>query len=634
MADQQPRKKIFDFALLRRVFRFAAPYKKKFYISLSMAVLLAVLAPIRPYLVQLTINNYVKGTVSATEEIHNPFIKIMVAINRYFHPATGDRHNHFIEMVITITVIQIILLLAESIIRFYFSYITAWLGQSVVKDMRVQVYNKILGLNLSQFDKTPIGTLTTRTINDIESINDIFSDGLIPIIADLLSIVSVLVVMFVVDWKLSLICLAPFPVLVVATYFFKEAVNKSFIRVRNAVAALNAFVQEHITGMHVLQAFAAEEREAAKFTKINRDHRNANIKAIFAYSVFFPVVEIVLAVSTSLLIWWAASEAHLLRATDPAAAGAMIGKMISFFLFLNLLFRPLRVIADKFNVLQMGMIAGERVFKVLDNEDFIPDSARGKFAPATIKGKIEFDKVFFAYTGERYVLKNISFTIKPGETVAIVGHTGSGKTSIISLLNRLYHIQQGSIKVDDINIEQYNLDVLRSRIGIVLQDVFLFSGSVVDNITLRNPEISRDKVIEAATLIGMHEFIMELPGGYDYNVMERGATLSLGQRQLLSFIRALLYNPSILVLDEATSSVDTESEQLIQAAIDKLIAGRTSIVIAHRLSTIRKASKIIVLDKGEIKEMGTHEELLQHNGFYARLYEMQFEKKQPAAINI
>ncbi|MEO5595418.1 MAG: ABC transporter ATP-binding protein [Chitinophagaceae bacterium] len=609
MADQ-PRKKIFDFALLKRVFRFAGPYKRKFYTSLSLAVILAVFAPIRPYLVQVTINNYVKGGMTV--------------------PA--DQRNHFVELVVTITIIQIILLLAESIVRFYFSYITSWLGQNVIKDMRVQVYNKILGLNLSQFDKTPIGTLTTRTINDIESINDIFSDGLIPIIADLLSIISVLVVMFAVDWKLSLICLAPFPVLIVATYFFKEAVNKSFIRVRNAVAALNAFVQEHITGMHVLQAFAAEGREAAKFTRINRDHRNANIKAIFAYSVFFPVVEIVLAISTSLLIWWAASEAHLLKHTNPAAAGEMIGKMISFFLFLNLLFRPLRVIADKFNVLQMGMIAGERVFKVLDNDDFIPDDKKGVFAPATVKGKIEFDKVYFAYTDDRYVLKNISFTVAPGETLAIVGHTGSGKTSIISLLNRLYHIQKGAIKVDDINIEQYNLDTLRSRIGIVLQDVFLFSGSVMDNITLRNTEISREKVIEAATLIGMHDFIMELPGNYDYNVMERGATLSLGQRQLLSFIRALLYNPSVLVLDEATSSVDTSSEQLIQRAIDKLIAGRTSIVIAHRLSTIRKASKIIVLDKGEIKEIGSHNELLKNNGFYARLYEMQFEKKPIPAV--
>jgi ATP-binding cassette, subfamily B, multidrug efflux pump len=602
MPETPPRKKIFDFALLQRVFRFARPYKSRFYTSLSLSVILALLAPVRPWLVQVTINQYVKGGVAV--------------------PAA--QRNHFLEMVVTITVIQIVLLLAESIVRFYFSYITSWLGQHVVKDMRVKVYNKILGLNLSQFDKTPIGTLTTRTINDIESINDIFSDGLIPIIADMLSIISVLVVMFVVDWRLSLVCLAPFPVLIAATYFFKEAVNKSFIRVRNAVAALNAFVQEH---MHVLQAFAAEQREATKFTRINRDHRNANIKAIFAYSVFFPVVEIVLAVSTSLLIWWAARQAHLLQFSDPVAANEMAGKMISFFLFLNLLFRPLRVIADKFNVLQMGMIAGERVFKVLDNDDFIPDNAKGDYAPATVKGKVVFDHVWFAYTADRYVLKDISFTIEPGETLAIVGHTGSGKTSIISLLNRLYHIQQGAIRVDDTNIEQYNLDVLRSRIGIVLQDVFLFSGSVLDNITLRNTLISRDRVEQAARLIGMHDFIMELPGGYDYNVMERGATLSLGQRQLLSFIRALLYDPSVLVLDEATSSVDTASEQLIQQAIDKLIAGRTSIVIAHRLSTIRKASKIMVLDKGEIKELGTHEQLLKNNSFYARLYEMQFEKK-------
>ncbi len=603
MSDQPARKKVFNFALLRRVFRFAAPYKKKFYISLSLAIVLALLAPVRPYLIQVTINSYVKSGIALPV----------------------DQRNHFMEMVINITMLQIGLLLLESVVRFYFSFITSWLGQHVVKDMRVKVYNKIIGLNLSQFDKTPIGTLTTRTINDIESINDIFSDGLIPIIADLLSIISVLVVMFVVDWKLSLISLAPFPILIIATYFFKESVNKSFIKVRNAVASLNAFVQEHLTGMHVLQAFAAERREYNKFKKINKEHRNANIKAIFAYSVFFPVVEIVLAVSTSLLIWWAAGEAHLLKDTDPVSAGEMAGKMISFFLFLNLLFRPLRVIADKFNVLQMGMIASERVFKVLDNDDYIKQ--QGNYAPDTIKGKIQFDHVFFAYVDDRYVLKDINFTVMPGETVAIVGHTGSGKTSIISLLNRLYHIQSGKIKIDDVNVDDYNLDTLRSRIGIVLQDVFLFSGSVIDNITLRNPDISKEKVMEAAAMIDMHDFIMELPGGYDYNVMERGATLSLGQRQLLSFIRALLYNPSILVLDEATSSVDTGSEQLIQKAIDKLIAGRTSIVIAHRLSTIRKASKIIVLDKGEIKEMGTHDELLQRAGFYAKLYEMQFEKK-------
>jgi ATP-binding cassette subfamily B protein len=601
MSDQ-PRKKIFNFTLLRRVFRFAAPYKSKFYVSLVLAIVLAVLAPIRPYLIQLTVNDYIKGGETNPTQV-----------------------NFFIRAVILVTIWQIGLLLLETAVRFYFSFLTAWLGQNVVKDMRVKVYNKILGLNLSQFDKTPIGTLTTRTINDIESINDIFSDGLIPIIADMLSIISILIAMFVLDWRLALISLAPFPVLIVATYFFKESVNKSFIRVRNAVAQLNAFVQEHITGMHVLQAFASEGREFTKFKKINSEHRNANIRAIFAYSVFFPLVEIVLAVSTVLLIWWAASEAHLLRDTDSITAGEMAGKMISFFLFLNLLFRPLRVIADKFNVLQMGMVASERVFKVLDNDDYI--KTEGAYAPEKIAGKIQFDQVSFAYVEDRYVLKDINFTVQPGETVAIVGHTGSGKTSIISLLNRLYEVQKGQVKIDDVKIEDYRVDALRSKMGIVLQDVFLFSGSVMDNITLRNPAITREKVIAAAKMIDVHDFIMELPDGYDYNVMERGATLSLGQRQLLSFIRALLYDPSILVLDEATSSVDTESEQLIQKAIDMLIAGRTSIVIAHRLSTIRKASKIIVLDKGEIKEMGTHDELLEKGGFYSKLYEMQFEKK-------
>lgn len=586
-------KRILNFDLLRRVFHFAAPYKNKFYLSVALAIILAVITPVRPMLIQLTVDQYISHSIP--------------------------------NMVILITIIQIGLLLIETALRFIFTFITAWLGQSVVRDLRISVYQKILGLNLSQFDKTPIGTLTTRTVNDIESINDIFSDGLIPIIADLLSIVCVLTYMFYRDWQLSLVVLIPFPIMILATYYFKESVNKSFHRVRNAVAALNAFVQEHLTGMQVVQAFAAEEREFEKFKKINKEHRNANVKAIFAYSIFFPIVEIVLALSIGLIVWWTAKEALLLHQSQE-------GTVVAFILCLNLLFRPLRVIADKFNVLQMGMVASERVFKVLDNKDFIPESNEQAFAPEEgIKGEIQFEKVWFSYVGENYVLKDVSFKVNAGETVAIVGHTGSGKTTIISLMNRLYHIQKGAIRMDNVNIEDYRLDILRRNIGVVLQDVFLFSGTVMDNITLRNPDIPKEKVMEAARLIGMHDFIMKLPGGYDFNVMERGATLSLGQRQLLSFIRALLYDPSILILDEATSSVDTESEMMIQQAIDTLIKGRTSIIIAHRLSTIRKANKIIVLDKGEIKEMGTHEELLEKQGFYYKLYRLQFDQKHKVA---
>src|ERR1700761_879059 len=493
MSEEVKKKKIFEFSLLGRVFRYASPYKNRLYGSIALSILLAILAPLRPWLIQLTMNSYIRRGLS-------PELSVKEAMER---------------AIILITVVQIGLLLIETVARFYFSFITAWLGQTVVRDLRVDVYKKVLGLNLSQFDRTPIGTLTTRTINDNEAINDIFSDGLIPIIADLLSILSVLFFMFWADWRLTLVCLAPFPILMLATWLFKESVNKSFIRVRNAVAALNAFVQEHITGMQIVQAFAAERREAQKFNRINREHRNANINAIFAYSVFFPIVEIILAVSTGLLVWWGATQVmHL----PPDQAKALGGKIIAFYLYLNLLFRPLRVIADKFNVLQMGMVASERVFRVLDNDDVIRKD--GTYAPDKLKGKVEFDKVNFAYTGDRYVLKNISFKMEPGQTVAIVGHTGSGKTSIISLMNRLYHIQEGQIRIDDIPIEEYKLDALRKNIGVVLQDVFLFSGSVVDNITLRNDDIPMEKVVEAAKLIGMHDFIMRMPGCYHYNVME------------------------------------------------------------------------------------------------------------------
>lgn len=596
------KKKIFDFSVLQRIFFFVKPYKKYFYLSLLLAVFMAVAAPIRPYLIQLTVN----GSTGKVNQVPD-WVRFVLF---------GHDLSDVSRFIISVTIFQLGFILLETSIRFLFSYITAWMGQHVVKDLRVAVYKKVLGLNLRQFDQTPIGTLTTRTINDIESINEIFSDGLIPIVADLLTIIITLGTMFYMDWKLTLVCLTPFPIMIIATYYFKESVNKSFIQVRNAVAALNAFVQEHITGMQVVQAFAAEEKEANAFQEINKKHRDANIHAIFAYSVFFPVVEVVLALSMGILVWWIAD-----KSLDA-------GMLVAFILYLNQIFRPLRVIADKFNVLQMGMIAAERVLKVLDNTDELPPSPADAYKPAKIRGDIQFKEVSFSYTGNQNVLHGINFEVKAGETVALVGHTGSGKTSIISLLNRLYQIQEGEIAIDGVDISRWDTDCLRSGIGVVLQDVFLFSGTILENITLRNPAISIQQVEEAAKMIGVHDFIMQLPGGYQYNVMERGSTLSLGQRQLISFIRALLYDPAILILDEATSSIDTESELLIEKAIETLIAGRTSIVIAHRLSTIRKANQIIVLDKGELKEKGNHAELLRAGGFYARLHEMQFGKKK------
>ena len=591
--------------LLGRVFTYVRPYRLQFTCSLLLALVLSVFAPVRPYLIQLTVNE-ATGKASPIPG----WLKLFIS----------EQHlNNVLQFIVAVTIFQIVFIFIETLTRFIFSFITSWLGQAVVKDMRIQVFQRISQLNQRQFDKTPIGTLTTRTINDIESINDIFSDGLVPILADLFAIIVTLATMFYIDWKLTLISLIPFPILILATYYFKESVNKSYLRVRNAISALNAFVQEHISGMAIVQAFAAEKREAEKFDQINKEHRNANISAIFAYSVFFPVVEIILALSMAFLIWFVAD--NKLDA----------GLLVSFILYLNQIFRPLRVIADKFNVLQMGLIAAERVFKVLENEDLQPQASEGHYHPEKIKGEISFDQVSFAYNMPHYVLRDISFHINPGETVAIVGHTGSGKTSIISLINRLYEIQQGKILIDQVDIREYNIESLRRHIGVVLQDVFLFSGSIMENITLRNPDISKAEVVAAAKMIGMHDFIMQLEGNYDFAVMERGSSLSLGQRQLISFVRALLYDPSILILDEATSSIDTDSEILVQQAIDKLIKGRTSIVIAHRLSTIRKAHKIIVLDKGVIKEIGTHDALLERNGFYAKLHQMQFADQMQTA---
>lgn len=599
MSTTQP-KPIFKSSILRRVFSFVGPYRFIFWINVFLGIFLAFATPIRPYLIQATVNLAIGKSVVLPQWVN------------WVLPS--ESFQSVLQLILAISLFQVAFIIIETLFRFCFTYGMSWLGQQVIRDLRNKVYQKIMFWEMRQFDKTPIGTLTTRTINDIESINDIFSDGLIPIIADFLTIVVTLTTMFVINWQLTLICLIPFPIMLVATYFFKESVNKSFVQVRNAVAALNAFVQEHISGMQVVQAFAAEEKEMQKFDVINTHHKKANIKAIFAYSVFFPVVEVVLALSIGLIVWWVAGQ------TLDA------GLLVAFILFLNQIFRPLRMIADKFNVLQMGMVAAERVFKILDNEDITPD--QGQYAPAKIQGAIEFNKVQFAYEAPNWILNELSFKVTAGETVALVGPTGSGKTSIISILNRLYPYQAGQILLDGVAIEDYSLDRLRTSIGVVLQDVFLFSGSVYDNITLRNPSIRPEQVEAAAKMIGMHDFIMQLPGGYQYQVMERGATLSLGQRQLLSFIRALLYNPSILILDEATSSIDTESEQLIEKAIETLIQGRTSIVIAHRLSTIRKADQILVLEKGKIIEKGTHQSLMEQGGFYKALNEMQFDPKK------
>jgi ATP-binding cassette subfamily B multidrug efflux pump len=575
---------VFNVSLLKRIFQYVKPYHGIFVWSVILTILLALLAPVRPFLIKYTLDNYI---------------------------LTGKYSG-----LLTLTLVMLGLLVLQSLVQYTHTLLTNTLGQSAIRDLRINVFNHITKLRLKYFDKTPIGQLITRTVSDLETISDIFSEGLIVIIGDILQVAAILAVMFYTDWELTLVILLPMPLLMLATSIFQRAIKSAFQQVRTEVSNLNTFLQEHISGISIIQYFAREKQEYRKFKKINSRYRDANIRSNWYYSIFFPVVEIISAMSMGLLVWYGA-KSILSKPLDVTP-----GTIAEFLMYISMLFRPIRELADKFNTLQMGMVGAERVFKVLDTDEVTANE--GVHAPEKMKGAITFDKVWFAYNDENYVLKDISFEVKAGQTVALVGATGAGKSSTINILNRFYEIQKGTIKVDGIAIQDYELGYLRRKIATVLQDVFLFSDTIYHNITLNNPAITMEEVVDAAKKVGAHDFIERLPGGYQYNVMERGATLSAGQAQLISFIRALVYNPSILVLDEATSSVDTETEILIQNAIDNLMSGRTAIVIAHRLSTIQKADQIIVLDKGEIKEKGTHQELLKLGGYYKKLYDLQF----------
>jgi ATP-binding cassette subfamily B multidrug efflux pump len=578
---------IIDWSVLKRLMKFVTPYRGKFYFLILLTLAIGVLSPLRPLLVQWTLDRDV---------------------------AAGN-YSGMVRMM----VLLVILLLAQSVVQYIHTYLSGWMGQKVIHDIRTQLYRHLVNLRLRFFDKTPIGRLVTRTVSDVETLADVFSEGLAAMVSDLLQLIFILALMFVTDWRLSLLSLSTIPFLLISTYVFKEKIKVTFNDVRNAVANLNTFVQEHITGMNIVQIFGSEKTEFEKFRHINEEHKHANLRSVLYYSIYFPVAEIIAAAGIGLLVWYGAKGIINFEET-----GITIGKLIAFIMYIQMFFRPIRMIADRYNTLQMGIVSTSRIMNLLDNDEHLQQN--GAYVAANMKGAIQFEQVWFAYTEDQYVLKDINLDIKAGETVAFVGATGAGKSSIINLLNRFYEINQGVIKVDGRDIREYELGALRKNIGVVLQDVFLFSDTILNNITLGNPDVSEAMIWHAADLVGARKFIERLPGKLFYNVMERGATLSVGQRQLISFIRAMVYNPRILILDEATSSVDSETEELIQSAIGKMMQGRTSVVIAHRLSTIQKANKIIVLDHGEIKEQGRHEELLLRDGFYAHLHKMQYKE--------
>jgi ATP-binding cassette subfamily B protein len=576
--------KTFDIPLLKRVMAFVKPYRSVFWLTALVAIVLSFLSPARPMLIQYAFDNYIM--------------------------------QPDLDGLWTIILFLIALLLVESVLQFFYTFWANHLGQSVIKDIRQQVFRHILAFKQKHFDNTPIGSLVTRVVSDVEAMADIFSQGLLVIIGDLLKLLVVVVVMFVTDWRLSLLSLASIPVLLVVTNWFKKSVKSAFQEVRTQVSALNTFVQEHIVGMSVVQLFVREEQEFEKFKKINAVHRDAHIRSIWYYSIFFPAVELLSAISIGLLIWWGGIQAAV-------SEEVTLGELVAFILYIHMLFRPIRQLADRFNVLQMGMVASERIFDVLDLDEQISDQGDDEWGEA--KGDISFEDVWFAYNEEDWVLKGLSFEVKAGQTLALVGSTGSGKSSIINVLTRSYELNKGEVCIDGQDFRKLSLASLRSHMSLVLQDVFLFSDSLLNNITLHQ-DISLEQVREAAKEIGVHDFISSLPGGYKYEVKERGAMLSAGQRQLLSFLRAYVHNPKVLILDEATSSVDSETEQMMQKATEKLMQGRTSIVIAHRLATIQKADKILLLEHGQIEECGTHQELMALGMKYKTLFDLQFEE--------
>jgi ATP-binding cassette subfamily B multidrug efflux pump len=575
----------FDFLMIKRLFRFIRPYKGQFYLVVLLTILSAVLGPVKPWVIKKTIDEYI---------------------------ATSDKVG-----LLNMTVFLLLLLVVHGLVQYFHTFLSGLLGQNVIKDVRINLYQHVSKFRLKFFDKTPIGRLVTRNVSDVGQLSEVFSEGVANIVSDCLQILVIIGFMLYTDWKLTLISLSILPLLLICTYIFKEKVKFSFNLVRNAVANLNTFVQEHISGMTIVQIFTAEEREYKKFKAINEEHKKANLLSVMYYAVYFPVTEMIAAMGTALLVWFGAKGI--------ISEVFTVGDFILFTMLSAMLFRPIRMIADRFNTLQMGIVSAQRIFNLIDLKDELETG--GTYKPDLVKGDITYENVWFSYNDHDFILKDLSFSVKQGETIAFVGATGAGKTSVINLLNRFYEFQKGRILLDGVDIRDYDLGVLRSNMAVVLQDVFLFSDTIRNNITLNNDDITEEKILETAEMVGARSFIENLPGKFEYNVQERGATLSVGQRQLISFIRALVYDPKIIVMDEATSSVDNETEEMIEKAIDKLMKGRTCFIIAHRLSTIQKANKIVVLDKGQVVEMGSHEELLEKGGNYARLYNIQFAKE-------